>query len=70
MDLDTLIQRAKEKDPDALDTIYRTYYPQMVGTCMNIIREDRAVVDDLVHEHIKVVRYKDGHTVQSKVCVR
>lgn len=50
MDLDTLIQRAKEKDPDALDTIYRTYYPQMVGTCMNIIREDRAVVDDLVHD--------------------
>lgn len=50
MDIDTLIQRAKEKDPDALDTIYRTYYPQMVGTCMNIIREDRAVVDDLVHD--------------------
>lgn len=41
MDLDTLIQRAKEKDPDALDTIYRTYYPQMVGICLNIIREDK-----------------------------
>lgn len=50
MDLDTLIQRAKEQDSDAFDTIYRTYYPQMVGTCMNIIREDRAVVDDLVHD--------------------
>ncbi len=50
MDLDTLIQRAKEKDPDALDTIYRTYYPQMVGTCMNIIREDKAVANDLVHD--------------------
>lgn len=50
MDLDTLIRRAKEKDPDALDTIYRTYYPQMVGICMNIIREDRATVDDLVHD--------------------
>jgi len=50
MDLDTLIRKAKEKDPDALDTIYRTYYPQMVGICMNIIREDRATVDDLVHD--------------------
>ena len=50
MDLDTLIRRAKKKDPDALDTIYRTYYPQMVGVCMNIIREDRATVDDLVHD--------------------
>lgn len=50
MDIDTLIRRAKEKAPDALDTIYRTYYPQMVGVCMNIIREDRAVAQDLVHD--------------------
>ena len=50
MDLDTLVQRAKEKDPNAFDIIYRTYYPKMVGICMNIIREDRATVDDLVHD--------------------
>ena len=50
MDTDALIQRAKKKDPDALDAIYRTYYPQMVGICMNMIKEDRAVVDDLVHD--------------------
>ncbi|MCR5131906.1 MAG: sigma-70 family RNA polymerase sigma factor [Prevotella sp.] len=50
MNLDDLIQRAKEKDPNAFDIIYRTYYPKMVGVCMNIIREDKATVDDLVHD--------------------
>ncbi len=50
MDLDTLIQRAKEKDPKALDTIYRTYYPLMAGICMNITREDQDTVGDLVHD--------------------
>ena len=50
MDLDTLIQRAKEKDPKALDIIYRTYYPLMIGICMNITREDRGTANDLVHD--------------------
>ena len=50
MDLDALIQRAKEKDPNAFDIIYRTYYPKMAGICMNIIKEDKATVDDLVHD--------------------
>lgn len=50
MDLDNLVKRAKEKDPEALATIYSTYYPKMVGICMNIIKEDRVVVDDLVHD--------------------
>ena len=50
MDLDAIIKRAKEKDPKALDIIYRTYYPQMAGTCMNITREDKSTVDDLVHD--------------------
>lgn len=50
MDLSTSIQRAKEKDPNAFAIIYRTYYPKMVRICMNITREDRATVDDLVHD--------------------
>lgn len=50
MDLYTLIQRAKEKDPQVFDIIYRTYYPIMVGICMKIVKEDRAIVDDLVHD--------------------
>ena len=50
MDSDALIQKAKERNPKALDMIYRTYYPKMVGVCMNIIREDRATANDLVHD--------------------
>lgn len=50
MELNTLIQRAKEKDPHAFDTIYRTYYPKMLGLCMNITRDDRSTAGDLVHD--------------------
>ena len=50
MELNTLIQRAKEKDPSAFDTIYRTYYPKMMGLCMNITRDDRSTAVDLVHD--------------------
>ncbi|MBR3472162.1 MAG: sigma-70 family RNA polymerase sigma factor [Prevotella sp.] len=50
MEPHAIVQRAKEKDTEALDIIYRTYYPKMVGICMNITREDRATVDDLVHD--------------------
>ena len=50
MELNTLIQRAKEKDPSAFDILYRTYYPKMMGLCMNITRDDRSTAGDLVHD--------------------
>lgn len=50
MDLDALIRRAKAKDQGALDTLYRTYYRQMLGVCMSIVREDRGTAEDLVHD--------------------
>ena len=50
MDLDALIQRAKEKDSDAFDMLYRTYYQKMMGVCMNIIKEDKETAKDLVHD--------------------
>lgn len=50
MDLDALIQRAKEKDSDAFDILYRTYYQKMMGVCMNIIKEDKETAKDLVHD--------------------
>lgn len=50
IDLDTVIQRAKEKDPQALATIYRMYYPKMVGVCIKIIKKDEGMVHDLVHD--------------------
>lgn len=50
MDMDTIVQRAKEKDPKALAEIYRMYYSRMMGTCMKIIEEDRETASDLVHD--------------------
>lgn len=50
MDIDTIIQKAKAKDPKALNEIYTLYYPKMVGICMNIIKEGDDVAHDLVHD--------------------
>lgn len=50
MDLNIIIQKAKEKDLDALDVIYKTYYPRMVRVCTHLTREDKATVEDLVHD--------------------
>ena len=50
MDIDTIIERAKRKDPEAMAAIYAMYYPRMIGTCMNIVREDRDTASDLVHD--------------------
>ena len=54
----TLVEKAKQGDADAFSTLYQMYYPKMKGICINILREDKAVVDDLVqdalyarHEH-------------------
>ena len=49
MDTD-IIERAKRKDPKALAEIYERYRPRMMGTCMKIIREDKDMASDLVHD--------------------
>lgn len=49
MDID-IIERAKRKDPKALAEIYEVYRPRMMGTCMNIVREDKDTASDLVHD--------------------
>ena len=46
----TLVEKAKKGDADAFSTLYRMYYPKMKGICINILREDKAVVDDLVQD--------------------
>ena len=46
----TLVEKAKQGDADALSTLYQMYYPKMKGICINILREDKAVVDDLVQD--------------------
>ena len=48
--MDTIIKRAKRKDPEALAAIYEMYYPRMMGTCINIVREDKDMASDLVHD--------------------
>src|SRR5574344_157052 len=50
MQTDTIVERAKAKDPKALNEIYAMYYPKMVGVCMKIVKEDEDTVHDLVHD--------------------
>ena len=50
MQTDTIIERAKAKDPKALNEIYAMYYPKMVSVCMKIAKEDEDTVHDLVHD--------------------
>lgn len=46
----TLVEKAKLGDADAFSTLYQMYYPKMKGICINILREDKAVIDDLVQD--------------------
>lgn len=46
----TLVEKAKQGDADAFSTLYQMYYPKMKGICINFLREDKAVVDDLVQD--------------------
>lgn len=46
----TLVEKAKQGDADAFSTLYQMYYPKMKGICINILRENKAVVDDLVQD--------------------
>ena len=50
MELYTVVERAKEKDAKAFDILYRMYHLKMLGICMNIVKEDSAVAEDLVHD--------------------
>ena len=43
-------RKAKQGDADAFSTLYQMYYPKMKGICINILKEDKAVVDDLVQD--------------------
>ncbi len=46
----TLVEKAKQGDADAFSTLYQMYYPKMKGICINILREDKVVVDDIVQD--------------------
>lgn len=46
----TLVEKAKQGDADAFSALYQMYYPKMKGICINILGEDKAIVDDLVQD--------------------
>ena len=46
----TLVEKAKQGVADAFSTLYKMYYPKMKGICINILEEDKVVVDDLVQD--------------------
>ena len=45
-----VVEKAKQGDNSAFSTLYQMYYPKMKGVCINILKEDKAVVDDLVQD--------------------
>ena len=50
MDLLDTVSKAKQHDAGAFASLYAAYQPQMLGVCMNIIREDQSAACDLVHD--------------------
>lgn len=50
MDIKILAERAKSKDARALTTLYKMYYPKMLGLCICITKEDEDTAKDLVHD--------------------
>ena len=46
----TLVEKSKQGDADAFSTLYQMYYPKMKGKCINILKGDKAVADDLVQD--------------------
>lgn len=48
--MEPLIKRAKAKDAHALETLYKMYYPKMLGLCINITKEGEDTAKDLVHD--------------------
>ena len=45
-----MAERAKSKDARALTTLYKMYYPKMLGLCICITKEDEDTAKDLVHD--------------------
>lgn len=50
LNITTLVEKAKQGDADAFSALYQMYYPKMKGIGINILGEDKAVVDDIVQD--------------------
>lgn len=64
MDIKTLTERAKVKDSHALDTLYRMYFPKMLGLCIKITKEDEDTAKDLVHDAF-VLAFSSLHSLNA-----
>lgn len=67
MDIKTLTERAKAKDLHALDTLYRMYFPKMLGLCIKITKEDEDTARDLVHDAF-VLAFSSLHSLHAPEC--
>jgi RNA polymerase sigma factor (sigma-70 family) len=50
MNLERVVERAKEGDADALGSLYNAYADKMKGVCIKIIKGNKDDAEDLVHD--------------------
>ena len=65
MDIEDLIERIKEGDNVALETLYETYAPMMRNVCVNITNEDEDIVNDLVQIFVLIILSSNSEILQS-----
>ena len=56
--------RAKDGDTEAFGLLYVAYAEKMKGVCINILRHDTDVADDLVHDAFVVAFIKCDYFFQ------
>ncbi len=64
MDIKILIEKARQKDPCALETLYMMYYPKMLGLCIKITKEDEETAKDLVHDAF-ILAFSSLHSIRT-----
>ena len=65
MDIEELIERIKEGDNVALETLYETHAPMMRNVCVNITNEDEDIVNDLVQIFVLIILSSNSEILQS-----
>ena len=50
MELEKVIEEARQGNKNALELLYNAYRLKMRGVCIKILKDEREVVDDIVHD--------------------
>lgn len=50
MELEKVIEEARQGNKNALELLYNAYRLKMRGICIKILKDEREVVDDIVHD--------------------